>query len=371
MKSQDFVLSANRSDMSIKAFWYVRMRWFFLLAVGIPGILSNFVGEGLSEQVRRDIILLSVALFTNLIAYLIARMAKSDTFFAKLAAVMIAFDIVVISALIFIKGGVESRSPILYTIPLLMSSAIFGKKGVLISALACILLYDFMIYYDYLGVIQTIGAYNSELSHNSTYVINTIAFFTSVIAVVAAMAEFITSLIMQKEKAVEASARALEEAQHIARVGSWSWDIQKDNVEWSNQLYELFSIDRKKLSKHFTFEDYLRFVYPADREMIETTVSRSLKSKESFSFEHRVRIGTNIRWLQAEGKVTTDSNGNPIRMTGTAQDITDRKIYEESIKSKAKELEKINSLMVGRELRMIELKKKIAELERGRKGSNG
>jgi PAS domain S-box-containing protein len=118
----------------------------------------------------------------------------------------------------------------------------------------------------------------------------------------------------------------LLEAQRLAHVGSWEWDIGSNTVWWSEELYRIYGVP----SFGATYESFLERLLPEDRETVDATVRRAFDTAEPFVFEHRiVRPDGEIRVLSARGEVVTDAGGRPIRMLGTGQDITERRRAEE------------------------------------------
>jgi signal transduction histidine kinase/integral membrane sensor domain MASE1 len=119
----------------------------------------------------------------------------------------------------------------------------------------------------------------------------------------------------------------LAEAQHVAHLGSWEWDIDADTIWWSDELYRIYDVPHGTPIKYGMF---LQVVHPDDRAALDATVRRAIETKEPFSFEHRViRSNGKIRVLSANGRVTTDESGRATRMIGIGHDITDRKQAEE------------------------------------------
>lgn len=116
----------------------------------------------------------------------------------------------------------------------------------------------------------------------------------------------------------------LAEAQALAHMGNWSWDVASGRVSWSDELYRLFGLEPQ--SRHFDFEGYLELLHPDDRRLARGVLERSYTTGEPFSFEHRVvHPDGSVRWLSGRGQASYDAAGNPLRMSGTAQDITERK----------------------------------------------
>jgi len=119
----------------------------------------------------------------------------------------------------------------------------------------------------------------------------------------------------------------LAEAQRVARIGSWEWDIGRDRVTWSRELYDLYALDP---STPIDYGSYLGRIHPADVEQVRATVQAARESGTPFELEHRVRLPDGqIRWLQGRGRVISDEAGRPVRMVGTSQDITERKRVDE------------------------------------------
>jgi PAS domain S-box-containing protein len=117
--------------------------------------------------------------------------------------------------------------------------------------------------------------------------------------------------------------RQLAEAQRIAHLGSWQWRIGADAVEWSEALYEIFGLPT---GAPVDFECYLERIHPEDRERVTGIVQRALESGRGYAMEHRVRRpdGT-VRYVFSEGQVEVDDQGEPVRLFGIAQDVTERR----------------------------------------------
>ncbi|HET9326670.1 MAG TPA: MASE1 domain-containing protein [Candidatus Eisenbacteria bacterium] len=129
-------------------------------------------------------------------------------------------------------------------------------------------------------------------------------------------------------KDLQRSEARLREAQQVARIGSWEWDIGRNVVWWSEQLYEIFGLQPAEFGA--SYEAYLERVHPEDREVTHATVQNALRDRKAYTFEHRVvRPDGRIIHLFARGRVVCDPTGVPIRMLGTGQDMTERLRIEE------------------------------------------
>jgi PAS domain S-box-containing protein len=132
----------------------------------------------------------------------------------------------------------------------------------------------------------------------------------------------------QAQEALEQSEARLRDAQRVARVGSWEWDIERDSLWWSDGLYELYGVDRATFPA--TFESFLARVHPEDRPLVRRVVEAAYQNRQPFKYEHRiVRPDGSVATVSARGRVVTGANGRPVRMLGTGQDITDEKRAEE------------------------------------------
>jgi PAS domain S-box-containing protein len=119
----------------------------------------------------------------------------------------------------------------------------------------------------------------------------------------------------------------LAEAQQLAHIGSWEWDVATDRVTWSDELYRL--LGREPRSEKLTHDSWLAAVHPDDREYVEAKVAQARADGLPVAFEHRVPLPDGqVRWIMSRGRAVTDDTGAVIRMLGTAQDITERKLHE-------------------------------------------
>jgi PAS domain S-box-containing protein len=126
----------------------------------------------------------------------------------------------------------------------------------------------------------------------------------------------------------DSAAALLAEAQEVAHIGSWEWDVAADRVTWSNELFRIYGVEPQSID--ITYERYLERIHPDDREMVRRTVARAAAEGSSFVFDHRTVLGNGrVRWLQGRGRVIVNDAGEPVRMVGTSQDVTERKQLDE------------------------------------------
>ena len=123
--------------------------------------------------------------------------------------------------------------------------------------------------------------------------------------------------------------RWLAEAQRLAHIGSWLWDIRSNALEWSDELYRIFGLRPQELEA--TFEGFLSHVHADDRARVQSEVDQALAGHPYSSELRVVRPDGTTRWTLAHGEVVRAADGAAIAMLGTAQDITEARESEASL----------------------------------------
>jgi PAS domain S-box-containing protein len=146
----------------------------------------------------------------------------------------------------------------------------------------------------------------------------------------------------QAEEKLKQSEQHLAEAEHLARVGSWNWDLQTNALDWSAELYRIFRLDEQSFVP--SYEAVLELIHMEDRASVMHAVETSLKTGESFSSYYRiVRLDKQKRVVHARGTIVTDESGKPIRMLGTTQDVTERMQAEEQLQTTSEQLRALSA----------------------------
>ena len=139
------------------------------------------------------------------------------------------------------------------------------------------------------------------------------------------------------EEALRESERSLKAAQRIARLGSWTLDIVNDTLLWSDEIYRMFEIDPTELGA--SYETFLGAIHPEDREAVDLAYTDSLKTRTPYSIDHRLLFPDGrVKYVHEECETTYDEKGDPIRSTGTVQDVTERKLGEEALRESQQRL---------------------------------
>lgn len=123
----------------------------------------------------------------------------------------------------------------------------------------------------------------------------------------------------------------LAEAQQMAHLGNWEWNVQQNELWWSDEIYRVFGLAPQEFGA--TYEAFLGSVHPDDRQIVKDAVNRALYEGEPYQIDHRIVLpdGTE-RTVHEWADVVLDEAGNPVRMVGTVQDITERKRAEEELR---------------------------------------
>ena len=122
----------------------------------------------------------------------------------------------------------------------------------------------------------------------------------------------------------------LMEAQRLANLGSWSWDVVRNTLSWSEQLLEIYGLRPDELKN--TLQEFVGFTHPDDRTRVYASIGAAIKSGRGFNYEARVtRPDGSIRQLHSVGEVIRDESGTAIRMLGVCLDVTERKQAEQAL----------------------------------------
>jgi PAS domain S-box-containing protein len=140
----------------------------------------------------------------------------------------------------------------------------------------------------------------------------------------------------QAEEKLKQSESQLAEGQRLAHVGSWDWDLRSNHVTWSDEIYRIFGLQPGTIK---VAGDAMPFIHPEDRNLVSDTVQSSITTKEPYSFYYRVlRPDGDERMVHSRGVIVSDEDGDPIKVAGATQDVTELKRTEEKLKATSEQL---------------------------------
>lgn len=141
------------------------------------------------------------------------------------------------------------------------------------------------------------------------------------------------------EDVLRRSEARLEEAQRIAHLGSWDYDLINGTVWWSDQISRLLGLDPENRGE--TYESMMDFIHPGDRARVDALTRESAEKGTAISYDCRlIRADGKERFARISGEAVRDDNGNVVRLVGTTLDVTQQKRAEIALQDAHDDLER-------------------------------
>lgn len=123
----------------------------------------------------------------------------------------------------------------------------------------------------------------------------------------------------------------LDQAQRIANIGHWELDILQNSLYWSDQVYRIFGLKPREIGA--TYDSFLTFIHPDDREMVNNAYASSVQNKSKYQIVHRVvSADGKLKFVEERCEHQIDHDGNVVKSIGTVQDITAKVQNEKALK---------------------------------------
>jgi hemerythrin-like metal-binding protein len=152
-------------------------------------------------------------------------------------------------------------------------------------------------------------------------------------------------VIKSREKDLKSSQYDLNEAQHLAKIGSWKLDFVNNKLEWSDEVFNIFGRDAETFDP--SYETFLQTIHPDDRERVNRAYTSSLINKKPYNITHRLLMkDDSIKYIQEHCESVFDEEGKPLTSKGTVQDITEKQLKDEIV-SRTQKMDALGKLTGG------------------------
>jgi PAS domain S-box-containing protein len=146
--------------------------------------------------------------------------------------------------------------------------------------------------------------------------------------------------LIKTYKSLKESEQGLAEAQAIAHIGNWEWDIATDKVYWSEEMYSIFKRDPQESAP--SFNEYLSYIHPDDLDYYCNAIKKAV-NESTFGIDYRIILANEEeRTVHLKSEFIVNDQNIPVRIRGIVQDITERKKAEEKIQILANIVESSN-----------------------------
>jgi diguanylate cyclase (GGDEF)-like protein/PAS domain S-box-containing protein len=204
-------------------------------------------------------------------------------------------------------------------------SAAMMRRDALIAAILMVISLVLVLYFFYyksiISRIQGLLSATAEIGRGN-YDVKLAVESGDEIGVLSGAVNAMAREISARTVAHKMSEARLAEAQRIARLGNWDWDMVKNTLYWSDEIYRIFGATTGDFEA--TYEAFLERVHPDDREKVKRSVADAISTKTPYKCKHRVIWPDGREFVVHElGEVTYDTDGKPLRMVGTVHDITE------------------------------------------------
>ena len=132
----------------------------------------------------------------------------------------------------------------------------------------------------------------------------------------------------------------LNEAQRIAKLGSWTLDLRSNQLEWSDEIYRIFEIDPRKFGA--SYEAFLNAIHPEDREAVNRAYTDSIARRLPYEITHRLLFADGrVKYVTERCETLHAEDGSPMLSSGTVQDVTIRHLAELELRRQERETQAI------------------------------
>ncbi|MBL4615299.1 MAG: response regulator [Magnetovibrio sp.] len=143
------------------------------------------------------------------------------------------------------------------------------------------------------------------------------------------------------EQQVRENEERLSLSQAIAHAGTWDWNIESNELIWSDEIYSIFGAPPETFDA--SYEDFLAFLHPDDRDVVVAALRGAVENGAPYDVEHRIITQDGKeRYVHERGEVYRNQDGKPVRMIGVVLDITERKAFMTALETAKSEADQAN-----------------------------
>ena len=158
-----------------------------------------------------------------------------------------------------------------------------------------------------------------------------------------------TAELEKAYNSLKESEKGLAEAQKMAHIGNWDWDLVTGETYWSDELYHIYG--RNPQEPGATYYELFNYVHPDDRDYVEKSIQKGLNEEPKNGIDYRIVLANGEeRTVHSQAEVIFDEQKIPVRVKGIVQDITERKKSEEKIQILANVVESSNDAIATESL---------------------
>ena len=306
---------APDADIISRTRWYIAFRWLYIVLLAVPTGILIYALSGPTQSLSILLLAGAAAAGLNGIFYITSRLLRTAGQYQILAALIPAADIIIVTYAIALLESGQSQGVLLYAIPIIMSAAMLGRKGIYGAAIASLLSYNAVFL-------------NGPRIHSSEEAYNLLFTNMALIAILLAV-DYILRLLRQKERQALKIVDDLTRAQAVGKFGSWEMDRQTGTVAWSAEAYRLLGLPVN--TAELSFDDYLGFVFPAHRRLLRSVMKRVAERPRRFRVEYQVTTASGEpRYFHAEGESLPDRSGRVVTIVGTMRDTTEERQFDQT-----------------------------------------
>ena len=239
-----------------------------------------------------------------------------------LEAIALLLAVVILGYFAFASGMSVSPTLLYSLVPLLLWSTLrFGSTGVSTSMTA-------ICFVSIWGAVHGHGPFTELGARINVLSLQLFLFFT-------AAPFMVLAALVEERKDAEQALRQREtdfnEAQRLAQVGSWQWDAASDVVTWSEALYQMAGLEPSQPA--VSYRDHWKLYTPESWARLQRAVAEALSSATPYELElEMVPFSGPKKWVIARGEALSDNSGCVVRLRGTVQNISERRLVEEELR---------------------------------------